>query len=421
MTEGVEGNARTQVNDVAALLRLGQLPAQMPTSEGDTFTQVVTAGGQVVAATASLAGTRPISSGHPGEEGTVIHGLPAISGGPDPADDRSGPYLLLARTVPSPSRGLLTIYVAGSLRPVESATDTVGWALAGGVPVLLLLVAVLVWLFAGRALRPVEAIRAEVADITGRDLHRRVPEPRSLDEVAGLARTMNAMLDRLEASASTQRRFAADASHELRSPLTVVQATLEVALAHPERSDWPTVAAEALDELNRLHHLVEDLLALARAEAGERVDTEVDLDELVLLEVKRRRLGGGQVGIKLQGVSAGLVRGDPAQLSRVVRNLMDNAERHATSSVSVGLTTEDEAVVLVVSDDGPGIPPAERARVFEPFARLDEARSLDDGGSGLGLAIAGEIVSGHQGTIGVADSESGASLVVLLPAASGFD
>ncbi|MBO0732468.1 MAG: HAMP domain-containing protein, partial [Acidimicrobiaceae bacterium] len=155
--------------------------------------------------------------------------------GAESATDAEGPYLLLAQGVPAAQvgsgvSGPVTVYVAGSLHPVNEATATVGLALAVGLPVLVVLVGALVWIFAGRALRPVEAIRAEVADISGHDLHRRVPEPASADEVARLARTMNEMLDRLDASAGAQRRFVADASHELRSPLAVLQATLEVAL-----------------------------------------------------------------------------------------------------------------------------------------------------------------------------------------------
>src|SRR5581483_2089909 len=158
--------------------------------------------------------------------------------------------------------------VAATLHPVVAATKTVALALSAGLPVLVLLVAGLIWVLGGRALRPVEEIRAEVADISGHDLHRRVPEPATRDEVAQLARTMNEMLDRLESSSTAQRQFVADASHELRSPLAAIQATLEVAVTHPDRASWPTVALEALDEAKRLRRLVEDLLVLART--GER-------------------------------------------------------------------------------------------------------------------------------------------------------
>lgn len=421
MSEGVETSARTQLTDVATLLRLGQLPAQLPSSGGDTFTQVVGPGGHVLASSATLLATRPMSDNHPGEEGVVIQTVPTLSDA-ERRGDSDGPYLLLSEAVTTaaerPRAGLVTVYVAGSLRPVAEATATVGLALAVGLPVLEILVGVLVWTFAGRALRPVEAIRAEVADISGKDLHRRVPEPASADEVARLARTMNEMLDRLESSAKAQRRFVADASHELRSPLAVLQATLEVALAHPGGSAWPAVASDALEEAQRLQRLVEDLLVLARADEGRAPDRSgpVDLDEIVFAEAKRWRAAGGRVALDLRGVSAGRVQGDPDQLARVVHNLMDNAHRHALGRVSVELSAGEGTVLIVVADDGPGIAEADRRRVFERFARLDEDRSQDGGGAGLGLAIAREIVAAHRGEIEVLDSAGGARVAVRLPA-----
>jgi signal transduction histidine kinase len=424
MREGVETTARSQLNNVGSLLRVG-LPAQLPTGRGDTVTQVVGPNGAVLAASAGLDATRPISVAHPGEEGVVIHSLPASGGlADDDSSSSSGPFLLLAKTftgtIPGSSASVpVTVYVAGSLHPVEEATTTVGLALAGGLPVLVALVGALVWTFGGRALRPVEAIRAEVSDISGHDLHRRVPEPPSGDEVARLARTMNEMLDRLEASAGAQRRFVADASHELRSPLAVLQATLEVALAHPNDASWKTVASDALDEVNRLHRLVEDLLVLAHADESDttRRDEPVDLDELIVRESRRWRATSTSVPINLRGLSGGRVRGNPDQLARVVHNLLDNAQRHATSQVGVELSSGSDGVTMVVFDDGPGIPASDRERVFDRFTRLDEARGPDAGGTGLGLAIAREIVDAHDGSIEVADVDRGARLVVHLPAA----
>jgi signal transduction histidine kinase len=425
MTEGVETMAQSQLDNVVALVHSGQLPAQLPSGRGSTLTQVVGPDGRVLASSDSLLAARPVSDRHPGEEGRVMHSIPALSDRPVDRDD-NGPYLLLAQTVPGPhaeTPGLTpqTVYVAASLHPVGEATATVALALACGLPVLMILVGGLVWLLAGRALRPVEAIRSEVADISGHDLHRRVPEPGSADEVARLARTMNEMLDRLEGSSAAQRRFVADASHELRSPLAVLQATLEVAIAHPSSAEWPEVARDALDEARRLQRLVEDLLVLARAdEPGTRRRQEtVDLDELVMHEAHRRRTTTSDVAFDLHRVSGGRVLGDADQLARVVTNLLDNAVRHARHQVSVELSTERDTVTLVVSDDGRGIPPQQRRRVFERFARLDEARSQDAGGTGLGLAIANEIVIDHGGTIALLDSPVGARFVVRLPAADG--
>jgi signal transduction histidine kinase len=420
LTEGVEATAQAQSRDVASLLRLGQLPAQLPTGRGDTFTQVVSADGHVLATTASLLGTRPISRARIGEEGTVLSNIPLLSDNQEGHDaDDGGPYLLLSDEVTT-AGGAETVYVAGSLRPMAEATNTIVAALAIGLPLLLVLVGSLVWVFAGRALRPVAAIRAQVADISGhRDLHRRVPTPATIDEVGRLARTMNAMLDRLEASAATQQRFVADASHELRSPLSALQTTLEVALAHPDSSCWPEVASAALDEARRLQVLVEDLLVLARAEEATPSGSPsqiVDLDETVFAGVKRYGFIGGHVRFDLHQVSGGRVQGDQQQLARLVQNLLDNAARHAALQVTVELSTDGDEVILVVADDGPGIAPSDRLRIFERFARLDEARSHDAGGTGLGLAIVNGIVATHGGSIAVTDSRRGARFEVRLPA-----
>jgi signal transduction histidine kinase len=247
--------------------------------------------------------------------------------------------------------------------------------------------------------------------------------PASADEVARLAETMNGMLDRLEGSAAAQRRFVADASHELRSPLAVLQATLEVALAHPDDSKWPMVATDALEEARRLHRLVEDLLVLARTEAGPPAASwkPVDMDDIVLSEARRRRAAGEDTRFDLHRLSGGQVPGDADQLARVVHNLMDNAQRHSASTVTVECSTADGQVVLVVADDGPGISAAERQRIFERFARLDEARTEDDGGSGLGLAIAKEIVVAHGGSIEATDSRVGARFEIRLPSTDAAD
>ena len=422
LTEGLENTLDAQAANVASLLRVGPLPAELPAGHTDTFTQVVGPGGTVLAGSSNLDGRTAVSMAHIGEDGIVLHHVPGLVPDEDDDSDLRGPFLLLAKTASARVPGgrgdeTVTVYVGGSLHAVDQGTHPVGLALLAGVPVLVLLVGVLVWIMGGRALRPVEAIRAEVADITGHGLHRRVPEPTSDDEVARLARTMNEMLDRLQSSATSQRRFVADASHELRSPLATLQATLEVALAHPDAAAWPAVSTEALDEVRQLHRLVEDLLDLARSEdpsIGQR-DQTVDLDEVVLRE-GRRWPQAGPVSIDLHRVSGGRVRGDPEQLARVVRNLMDNAQRHATNRVVLELHGDDETVELIVSDDGPGIDRQDRQRVFERFARLDESRNQANGGTGLGLAIAHEIVLAHGGTISVTDSDHGARFAVRLPA-----
>lgn len=442
LSEGVEVTGRAQLSDVVALASVGEIPNPLPASRGDSPTQVVGPGGVVLASSPNVVGSSPFSGVRPPVGSVTVTQVAGIPGSDtEPGEtkagsDPDGPYLLLAQTVAPTARtlvtsgerkpgqeldlkGPLTVYVGASLASVGAASTTVALALAGGLPVLTALVGALVWLLCGRALRPVEAIRAEVADISSRDLHRRVPEPATMDEVGRLARTMNAMLERLEDGVARQHRFVADASHELRSPLTTIQATLEVSLAHPEASDWQPTAVDALEESRRLQRLVEDLLILASADEGALVQRAelVDLDELVLTEVRRMRRMTATVGFDLHRVSAGQVRGDRAQLARVVQNLLDNAQRHATGLVGVELASLRGQVTLVVADDGPGLGVKDRERIFERFTRLDEARSIDDGGTGLGLAIVREIINLHEGTVEAVPAAAGARFVVTLPAA----
>ena len=230
---------------------------------------------------------------------------------------------------------------------------------------------------------------------------------------------MNAMLDRVEVATTSQQRFVADASHELRSPLTRIRSELEVDLAHPGTADPEATRRSALDEIERMQRLVEDLLALARHDNDPTSITVaravVDLDDVVFHEIHRRQPTIG-IGIDCAGVSAAQVRGDAGQLARLVRNLLDNAIRHARTRVTVDLSEHAEVAVLTVADDGPGIPSDDHERVFERFTRLDFARPADEGGTGLGLTIARAITVRHHGTIHIDEGyHFGARFVVQLP------
>jgi signal transduction histidine kinase len=405
-------DATAQADAAAALAMQGELHSQLPVRAG-VAVQVVDASGRVLSASADLAGRDALSEIRPAV-GTheILRTTPVF-----PGDDQ--PDLTVATTVRTP-QGPVTVYAATSTEPSENSTHLLALALAVVLPLLVALVGGLEWVLAGRALRPVEAIRAEVADITAGDLHRRVPEPPIDDEIGRLARTMNAMLSRLEASADRQRQFVSDASHELRSPLAALLAQIEVARAHPDSADWSAVAGAVSEEGARIWRVIDDLLLLARSDEGHLVPGRdaVDLDELVLADALRIR-GNGHVEVDLTGVGAGRVAGDREQLRRVVRNLADNAERHADKTVAFSVQESRGWVELVVADDGPGIPPDQRERVFERFARLDTSRNRAAGGTGLGLAIVGEVVTAHGGTVAVADSPGGARMVVRLPAYAG--
>jgi len=279
---------------------------------------------------------------------------------------------------------------------------------------------VVAWLLVGRSLAPVEAIRGEVEEISSTELHRRVPTPGGTDELARLAATMNEMLGRLERGQSRQRQLVADTSHELRSPIASIRQHAEVALAHPERTTPSELADTVLAESLRLARLVDDLLLLARADehtlALER--RSLDLDDLVL-DAARALRGYDHLEVDATGVSGGRVRGDPDGLRRMVSNLAENAGRHARGRVAFSVVEDGDEVRLRVEDDGPGIAPADRDRVFERFVRLDAARARDAGGSGLGLAIVAELVEAHGGSTVIGESPLGGAMVeVRLPRAT---
>jgi signal transduction histidine kinase len=300
--------------------------------------------------------------------------------------------------------------------PTEDIDETVSGlvrTLVLVVPAATLVLGVVVWLLVGRTLRPVERIRAEVEEIGLDQLERRVPQPAGNDEIARLAATMNAMLDRLDRSNQRQQRFVADASHELRTPLTRIRAELELDERDPGHADPATTRRSVLEEVTMLQRMVDELLLLARRDAGATTARElVDLDDLVLEEAR------SSGGVDTSGVSAAQVLGDRAALRRVVRNLLDNARRHAAGQVTVTVGEADGSAVLVVDDDGPGIPLDHRDEVFERFTRLDDARTGGHGHSGLGLAIVHTVVTDHDGSVTIGDSPlGGARLTVTLPRA----
>jgi signal transduction histidine kinase len=273
----------------------------------------------------------------------------------------------------------------------------------------------------GRTLKPIERIRREVDDLSSKTLDRRVPEPGSDDEVARLARTMNTMLSRLETATTRQQEFVSDASHELRSPISSIRFDLEVALAHPESDDWHSVATRALDQTLRVEHIVDDLLLLARIDEGTAPDTAAIVDIGSIIRDSSTHIEGTPISLRVDigDVNALYVNGTTGDLTSMIRNLVDNAARHAASSIAVTANVDGSTIVITVDDDGPGIPPADRERVFRRFTRLQQSRSRSAGGVGLGLAVVHRIVHHHGGTIAISDSPlGGARFTVALPAAS---
>ena len=376
-----------------------------------------------------------------GPQGQLVYRSPTPRGAPDlsrvsvdlpPVTAAAGEVVLTGRSaLPTPAglrdplvaaQSVLVggrsdvLAVAGSQDTLEDAVSTAGLVLAVAWPFLIALAAWTVWWRVGRALARAEDIRRRVEHIDAAHLDERLPDPGSGDEIAALAQTMNGMLSRVHRSQQAQRQFVADASHELRSPVATLVAVSELMAGSPT-AEWAEVTPLVGSEAHRLSALVDSLLVLSRVDADALAMSvqEVDLDDVVTAEVTRlRAVTRHQVTASVAPVR---LRGDPLRLAQTVRNLLDNADRHAHSRVDVTLSATDVGVVsITVDDDGTGIPAADRERVFDRFVRLDDSRARDRGGFGLGLPIARAVVQAHRGTLqaGVAPA-GGARLTITLP------
>ncbi|MEY9855756.1 signal transduction histidine kinase [Catenulispora sp. GAS73] len=423
LVSSVRSNETTTLNayaeSVARSATDGRWPTPLPPAPGDPgiWAQVVDSSGRVVAATENVAGQ------------PVMYTLAAGSTSPKPAPTLVGhgdEQVVAQRYVVGSTP--VVVYAGGPTRLLSILTSDIRGHLLYAVPLVLLGAIGISWLLIGRTLRPVERMRAEAAEITGSGLHRRIPEPDGDDEIGRLARTLNIMLGRLENSAARQRRFVSDASHELRTPVTAIRTSMEVGLAHPDQAPWPELATRVVAESARLQRLVDDLLLHARADDDTLVSRHepVDLRSLAVAAVDAVDAVPSRIPIAVEAEDGVRVTGDPDQLTRLLRNLLDNAERHAAAHIRVRVTTDGpDTAVVEVADDGPGIPLADRDRVFDRFVRLQTARERGPGttaGTGLGLSIARDIVTAHGGTIEVTDAdpershERGAKFTVRLPA-----
>ena len=405
-----DGIAQARTLDLVELAQRGALPATLTNLGENDFAQVVSADGRVLAASANITGSTPFLTAHPAPTAGVV--LAEEVHGRD--DNEAETYRVWLRSADGPA-GRVTAYVGTSLEAVPEASLALRGGLLVGVPLAVALIGWCSWLLTGRALRPVEAIRAEVAGISEQALDRRVPVPTADDEVRRLAVTMNQMLDRLDDGHRRQRDFVADASHELQSPLAAIRTQVEVALAHPDRADWQALGTDLLVDCDQMERLVRDLLFLARdgVAAAAPARQLLDLDDVVLEECARVRSSTG-LTIDSREVSAAPVRGDADELRRLIRNLLDNAVHHARSRIVVSLGQAGGLTRLDVVDDGPGVPLEERERIFQRFHRGDTARSPGEG-TGLGLAIALSVALRHGGTLEVLDSPSGAHFALTLP------
>jgi signal transduction histidine kinase len=407
MLSGIDSAAATRVSEVAAQViergAAGVDPTMLETDQRVVAVQVIAQDGTVVLRSQS-APDRPLVAMKDVGDGIRI-GMP----------EQSSPFGRIrfsAQTVAGPD-DRYTILVGEGSATVASTVWAVVVALAIAAPVVIVVSGAATYVLVRRSMQSVDDIRSRVADITTSDLAERVPVPGSRDEIAALAVTMNEMLARIEAGHNAQQRFVGDASHELRSPLTTIISALEVAVAHPEVLSADLATTTLMPEALRMKALIDDLLLLARAdERGlEMAREDVDLDDLAAAELERlRRETDLDVSADLEPAR---LTGDPAALSRVMRNLLNNAARHAVSRVIVSVRPVTDGVAVEVSDDGPGISPADRQRVFDRFVRLDPDRSRSAGGTGLGLAIVREIVMAHGGTVSIDDRVGGGTVVSL--------
>lgn len=389
-------------------------------SNGEAFEMLVPGPDGRLQTVAVLRGSMPTSgelpetglAGGPSTGVTFVGGVPvadpALLGIEGSLEDYSVSSLRVGGTV------LATAASLDEVRDAISTTRTMFWA-AG--PALVALVAALAWLLAGRALRPVHAVTSRVAEIGSHSLHERVPVPSSHDEIAELARTMNDMLGRLEASSAASRRLVSDASHELRTPVAVMRTELEVARRAGPSVDWPATSEVLHGELDRLQGLVDDLLLLTRGDERRLAQTDVSLVDVVHdVAARRRRV---PVAVEIDD-TAQPVRGDEAALHRALDHLVANAARHADGHVAMVVARENGAIAVHVDDDGPGIRPADRSRAVERFVRLDEGRARDAGGAGLGLAIANDVAAAHGGRLVIGDAPvGGARVSLVLPLGGG--
>jgi signal transduction histidine kinase len=409
----VDSQLRTYATQIAESAVDGRFPRPLPPStlDSNAEAQVSAPDGSVLASTGTLAGL------------PAVYALPAGSNTPvrQKAADGVIPTEIRVVAIRTTVGGRPVVIITGTstdlLRQVNSQfLRHLQW----GLPVILVLAAGTVWLVVGRALRPVEKIRHAVTDITSADLSQRVPVPGTADEIGQLADTMNDMLERLDEAATKQRRFIADASHELRSPLAAIRTTLEVGLAHPDRAPWPTIAERAVGQAARLEGLIQQLLLLAKADEHQLSAQQQPVDIGALLRDLAGATTAHHLDIDVQAADGLGTAGNLDHLRRLFGNIIDNAVRYAHSRVLVTASQSADGIRIEIDDDGPGIPAAERERVFDRFVRLDQSRERGGGGTtGLGLAIARDIALAHGGTITVADSLSGgARMIITLPGAA---
>ena len=410
LRSAVDRGLEQRADDIAADLRQGAVGVR----QEEAFAQIVTPTGQVLDSSVTIAGDRPVLRGaelRRAVRGAVFLDRGNVAGLGDTAR-------LLAR--PESAGDTSVVVIVGSSRDaIDRAQGRLALVLAIASPLLIAALAGGGWLLSGAALHPVERMTEEADSISAAETGRRLPQPPGDDEIAHLGRTLNAMLDRLEASFARERAFVDDASHELRTPISILRAEMELALMRPDdHAEVVQSLRSALEEIGRLSRLTDDLLALARAGAGTLALRHEAVNVRALAEEVAGRMSlepGPQVDVS--GPSS-TTEADPFRLEQVITNLVANGRRYAASRVAVEVAEDGDSVTITVADDGPGFSPGFLPAAFDRFSRGDPARArAGEGGAGLGLAIAHAVVRAHGGDI-VAENGpplGGAVVTVTLP------
>ncbi|MBD3144611.1 sensor histidine kinase [Microbispora bryophytorum] len=389
-----------------------QQGAVRPVQQGAVQQGAVRGGAGGVRRVAGLMAAGPAGSSPPAAWGTPPR---AFSGDLEP---RTG--------TPRPTPACRAVFPAGSRVVVEAGQPLLGLTPPGSLPLLVALEtaelvalnAWVTWKVSKRLLRPLDAVGAELSRIDFGHLAAGISVPRRAQEITRLGRTINQALGRvrkakeeLEEFARRQRQFASDVAHELRTPIAGLRVQLEAAQQDPGEVPLPELLETLLDQVDRLQTITEDILSIARMPNCPPAEwRQLDLAALVKAEIARR---ADRHPVRLRITHGATVTAVPSQISRLLANLLNNAQRHSRRVVCVEVQAEPTAVELAVSDDGPGIAEADREQVFQRFTRLDDARRLDRHGTGLGLAIARDIAQAHQGTLRVEESTAGGARFVL--------
>lgn len=415
MTASLDATELARAQDVAAQVKAGSLHGVIPSTAIDSVAvQVIGPTGTVAASTVNLNGEGPMLPHPPAKRKSTT-----LTVADFPLDTGGAFRVTIEPTIVNNGPGW--VYAASSLSPIDAATNSLVALFSWGVPLIVLAVALITAVSVRQALRPVVHIRRRADAIGAADLSQRVPVPAGNDEITRLATTMNGMLARLEVAATRQQQFIGDASHELRGPLTALQTQIDIAISHPNAPEATQTLPRLREQVTRMAILIDDLLFLARSTETSPlvVAAPVDLDELVLAEATRLRDLGG-LTVHVDDLNAARVRGSFRDLTRMLRNLGDNAYDHANSTVSLALTTTRRTAQITVTDDGPGIAAEDRDLIFARFGRLDDARTRNTrgGGSGLGLSIARNVMEACGGTLAVQDRpdrRQGAMFVARMP------